>query len=487
MRGHNLTSSVQGRVFAGSTHGRGMAPTMQGHDYPATMRGRGLSIYEQERELNVVPQGVQNNDDYLLTENTYSMEEEVPTGAPEHFEENLQDPDSFQNVNNSSNFNNLFHNSHFEGTHGLNAQSDFRNTNSENLSINRMTNAIEHTLSVIRNNSLSNGNSKLINRLTSAKTLPSFSGDPLDWVRFKRAFETSTETGAYTDRENVSRLFEALKDDALEATRALFASGTNSIEIMRALEMRFGNSKVILSKIINQIKNLPPIESGCVNLVEFASTLRNSVLAIKSLSNIGYLYNTDLVNGIIQKIPNSMIFNYIRYASNVNIETPDLVKISNFLYDEANMALKAGVMDFIPLTLEKNKSNITSQSRTNLKSVFLTDVNKSRSQTSTNNISLIKKCAVCNRRNHTTETCRDFTREPIRQRWKLAKTLNLCFNCLSSNHARKDCKSKKCNLCSRNHHQLLHFNVEQKNINVNQSQKNNTSNYEKDSRENSSL
>lgn len=57
--------------------------------------------------------------------------------------------------------------------------------------------------------------------MTSVKKLPSFSGHPLDWMRFKQAFDLSTEIGNYCERENTMRLFEASTGNAREATKTL--------------------------------------------------------------------------------------------------------------------------------------------------------------------------------------------------------------------------------------------------------------------------
>ena len=69
---------------------------------------------------------------------------------------------------------------------------------------------INHTNS-IRDSSLLNENTRFVNRITPAKYLPTFTGDPLDWLHFKQAYDMSTKFGEYTERKNIMRLFEALK------------------------------------------------------------------------------------------------------------------------------------------------------------------------------------------------------------------------------------------------------------------------------------
>ena len=176
--------------------------------------------------------------------------------------------------------------------------------------------------------------SRFLSRLSSTKRLPAFSGDPLDWLRFKQAFDLSTESGEYTEKENVMRLFDSLKDDAREATKALFASGGSTNDIIRTLEMRFGNRRVILEKIVNNVKQLPKIESGKIDLVKFASKLKDSVTAIKALGSIGQLHSPELTKDILIKISTSMLHDYARYAAAEGDDKAELEKISNFMFKE---------------------------------------------------------------------------------------------------------------------------------------------------------
>ena len=57
----------------------------------------------------------------------------------------------------------------------------------------RVVAAIERTLNAMRDASINDGNSLLVNRLTTAKDLPSFSGNTLEWLYFKEAFKLSSE------------------------------------------------------------------------------------------------------------------------------------------------------------------------------------------------------------------------------------------------------------------------------------------------------
>lgn len=49
----------------------------------------------------------------------------------------------------------------------------------------------------------------LVSQMTSAKELTSFSGDPLEWLRFKQAFELTSNLGRYLKEENMAQLHQA--------------------------------------------------------------------------------------------------------------------------------------------------------------------------------------------------------------------------------------------------------------------------------------
>lgn len=304
---------------------------------------------------------------------------------------------------------------------------------------------------------MTNDNSRLVNRMSSAKTLQSFSGDPLDWPRFKQAFELSTSLGDYSDRENIMRLSEALKGDAHAAARALFVAGHSSQEIMTTLEMRFGNTNIILKKILFEIRNLPSIELQQISLIEFATKLRGAVLAIKSLNNnLGYLYSPELVNSLIKKLPSSMYYNFVRFAANEGKNKPDLERISDFVYREAEMSIAAGVISYEPIEATSEKPKILPQSSRNAqKAVCATSVNES----SEDGEVLVKRnrnCTYCNLRGHNIWECRKFERLTVDARWKALRAARLCYNCFGEGHSRNACKKEPCTKCTRKHHPLLH-------------------------------
>ena len=309
---------------------------------------------------------------------------------------------------------------------------------------------MENTLAVIRESSLSHGDSKLVNRMTSAKNLSSFSGDPLDWIRFKEAFDHSTELGNYSDRETIMRLYDCLKGDARNVVKTLFAGGNSADDIMKTLEMRFGNSRIILSKIVNEIRSLPKIDPYKIEYVDFVTNLKTSVNAIKAMGDTRYLNNSDLANEVLRKLPNSMFLNYLQFSNSSEENSSDLEN------QGAETALARGVYDSRSSDTTHSRSDRSSRnSRSHQSTVFMTSVNESNDSFAREN-HVQQRCAHCLRKNHNIENCREFIKAPSFMHWKVARTQKLCFNCLREGHSRDSCKKNGCKRCGANHHTLLH-------------------------------
>ena len=139
-------------------------------------------------------------------------------------------------------------------------------------SVERLANLLEQSLSAPRL-TFNDESNKLVHRISSTKSLPVFPGDPLEWNKFKQEFDISTVLSGYSDGENLMRLCNALKGDDREVNRSLFVAGNHSKDIIKTLEMRFGNPKLILNNIIQEIRGLPNIDSRQMSLVKFATRL----------------------------------------------------------------------------------------------------------------------------------------------------------------------------------------------------------------------
>ncbi|GFR32604.1 integrase catalytic domain-containing protein [Trichonephila clavata] len=67
------------------------------------------------------------------------------------------------------------------------------------------------------------------------------------------------------------------------------------------------------------------------------------------------------------------------------------------------------------------------------------------------------KC-VCCAESHPLYKCAVYLKLPVTKRIDIIKANNLCFNCLSTSHTAKDCKSRYgCSNCQKRHHNTIHY------------------------------
>lgn len=309
----------------------------------------------------------------------------------------------------------------------------------------------------------------LVNRLASSKEAMEFSGNSLEWLRFKRAFVTSTVSGNYTDEENVSRLYELLKGDARKAVESLMFTTKSAAEIMGALELLYGGSDRILQKLVESLRKLPRLSSGEMNVITFASHVKNNVTAIRSIGDKGYLSNPDLLYDILRKLPESMIFSYNEFIAR-NDRVSDLSALADHLGDQARIATLAGTARILN-SVRKSDSERRDNNRP--RRVYAVETrerspvrrrDRSRSPIKRRNNSRnsgrrreLLTCFYC-RANHSIDKCQDFESMSFKKRWEWAKRAKRCFKCLGTEHSSRDCRAPGCRVsgCKYQHHLLLH-------------------------------
>ena len=162
--------------------------------------------------------------------------------------------------------------------------------------------SLQETLRVVRDAALSEADSRLGGRIQIAKELPIFSGNPLEWMHFEATYRSSTRLCQFTDRENISRLFKALRGQAREAVETLLGTATIAEPIIELLKLNFGNKRHVAERILRDIHDLPSLQSGRIDIARFATRLKNAICSLKSLGMPEYINSIDLLRSVTSKI-----------------------------------------------------------------------------------------------------------------------------------------------------------------------------------------
>ncbi|CAG9134627.1 unnamed protein product [Plutella xylostella] len=107
--------------------------------------------------------------------------------------------------------------------------------------------------------------SQMLSRLSTPRDLPTFAGDPLEWLNFVQAYEESTEVCHFTPKENMWRLRKCLRGPARDSVTALLVTAAAPETVMGALQLQYGNPDVILPRIIQDLNRLHAVIKGKVN------------------------------------------------------------------------------------------------------------------------------------------------------------------------------------------------------------------------------
>lgn len=177
-------------------------------------------------------------------------------------------------------------------------------------------------------------NTKMLSRLCTPRDLPNFSGDPMEWLTFKQAYDESTQVCNFNEKENLWRLRKCLHGPAKDAVTALLIGATSPGIVMSTLELQFGNPDIIISKIIQSVNKLQVLSQEYhKDIVPFSIKVKNDVAAVSAIGNNEYLQGPNVVSVILAKLPTVLISKWVDYSYPFINEglKPRLVILSEFL------------------------------------------------------------------------------------------------------------------------------------------------------------
>ncbi|XP_055632691.1 uncharacterized protein LOC129773142 [Toxorhynchites rutilus septentrionalis] len=155
------------------------------------------------------------------------------------------------------------------------------------------------------------------------RDLPKFSGNPDDWPMFFSTYESTTTMCGYRDEENMIRLRNCLKDEALAAVRSFLMHPSTVSKAIAALKLRFGQPHTIIRCLEEKILAMPPIKGDSLDrLIDFALSVQNLCATIDACGTKEYMKDVTLLHELINKLTSSLKLDWARYQrtlSKVNL------------------------------------------------------------------------------------------------------------------------------------------------------------------------
>ena len=299
---------------------------------------------------------------------------------------------------------------------------------------NSNNNSIHSTVSTASNH---NHSSRRIN--LPKLVLPRFSGDLLQWITFKEAFNAAVADDDNLDEiQKFQYLQSQLDGDAARTIAGLPLTNANYAEAMSLLEKRFGQPHKIISSYMKALLELPKPVDTISSLQDFYDKSETYIRSLRSLGKTEDAYGDLLVPIIFEKLSN-------RFRTQISREHGDvawtLSELRDAIYHEIQASQAGDFSDHLETT-------------TTTASLFLTQQRQGNRYQEKPKVSVQTfKCTYC-KGNHYSSDCEKVS--DIAKRREIAKRDRLCFNCLRPHHNSNDCQARgRCRVCKNKHHTSL--------------------------------
>ncbi|XP_053402668.1 uncharacterized protein LOC128557990 [Mercenaria mercenaria] len=299
--------------------------------------------------------------------------------------------------------------------------------------------------SQINNQSVSNISPNSQYHRLAKLSLPTFSGNILEWQTFWDSFESTIHYNVnLTDVQKFSYLKSQLEHTAARVIDGFAMTNANYTRAIDLLKERFGQQHKITHATMQTLLQLPAPSNTLYSLRHFHDKMETYIRGLESLGLFQETYGSLLVPIIIDKLPDEMRKHIAREHGDNNWQLDELRRAINKeinIMEAGDSLSTANVDEFGPTASfytgarpKKNKSNI-------IKQVNFNHVHK-------NPI----RCAFCEE-SHSSLECQKFS--DVNARMRIVKQRRLCFNCLGK-HQVSMCHSKhRCRYCQKKHHSSI--------------------------------
>lgn len=305
--------------------------------------------------------------------------------------------------------------------------------------------------------------------------IPTFSGNPLDYNVFIRAFEHGVEsrTESLKDRLYFLEQFTSGQPKELIKSCLHMKSDAGYHRAKQLLKEHFGNDYKIAIAYMNKVLNWTPIRpEDTESLNAFSLFLTACCNTMDEVSYMEELDNVANLKAIVAKLPFKLRERWrsvvcgIQERCDRRVKFKDLVE---FINKQAKIALHpvfGDIKDSTPAKTPPIQPNYYKEQKKGIikKSFTTSAIQLDTSKKNTGSVEhtdpaspTTPPCLFC-KGEHAIETCSKLKGKPHKEKIEFLRSKGLCFSCLKHGHMSKFCKGKvSCEVCSLTHPTLLHI------------------------------
>ena len=308
--------------------------------------------------------------------------------------------------------------------------------------------------------------------------VPIFDGSPMEYGPFIRAFENIIESKTSSSSERLYYLEQFTSGDVKELVRScqFLPPDRGYPEAKRLMKKKFGNDFRVVAAYESKALNWPEVKAeDAVGLNRFSLFLMRCKNAMEGSGHLTKLEQPDTVRKLVLKLPFNLRVRWRRLVDDImNTETRairfrDFVE---FVDHEARVVTNpvfGSIVEDTKPKLDRRDGRLQKGSLTKRAGELSFAVQVGSSQNAPTGFAPARgtppsvgevSCLYC-QAGHTLENCISLRNRPYMDRIEFLKSKGLCFGCLSSDHAAKNCPGRKsCTFpnCTKKHPAVLHTN-----------------------------
>ena len=282
--------------------------------------------------------------------------------------------------------------------------------------------------------------------------VPTFSGDPIEYWRFIRAFQNVIESKTTSDSARLYYLVQYTSGEVKELVSSCLSMKPEEgyQEARSHLKKRYGQSYRIAAAYVDKLTKGPPIKAeDCPALRRFSILLTSCKNTLKEIGYLNKVENPDTLKMIVNRLPYGLKLKWRDVADRITeieereITIGDMDDSVTSKTRAATHAIFGNVTKDNPVTTRGSKFR-----------------NKPPSRASNFAIG-----AALQQGNHTPVNwlshCDEFKKKPLKDRFNFLRSKNICNNCLVPDHFSNSClkgsfcRVAGCNVCTK-HSSFLH-------------------------------
>ena len=275
--------------------------------------------------------------------------------------------------------------------------------------------------------------------------LPHFDGDFKSWAEFKDNFTALVDSNPVIgDVQRLQYLKKSLCPEALVTISTLKTEARNYQVAWKALVEQYERPQLIVLSHINIMLHYPPVvkesaAKSALKLRALYNTMHNNLEALRNLNEPVDQWNAILIAIISEKLDENSKQEWERSCLHGN-ERKTVKDLFNLIKTRCQFLESLSTRQALSGRDEKPFNR-----------------NKQRPRSGTTHTATVTKCCIVCKGEHPIYKCENILQKTPKERKAIAKSLQLCLNCLKANHTAMECTSHPCTKCNKGkHHALLH-------------------------------